>query len=164
MCLQIVSAINYLHQQNPLILHRDIKSPNYLLTNSYFIKLCDFNLSRPDTEENRIDTLEMWRTTPVWSAPEIINNIYTEKSDIYSLAIVLWEILFVKYNGYYEYPFDGDNVAMMVRLITKPELRPPLNGIPKKWKKLLEKMWDTNPTIRSSCSTILNSINKIKNH
>ena len=163
MCTQIISAIKYLHVQDPLIIHRDIKSPNYLVTIKYMIKLCDFNLSRADTKENRVGTLETWRTTPAWSAPEIINCRYTEKSDIYSLGIVLWEILFLLYNKYHRYPFVGYNeVTITTRLILDPDSRPPLENIPSEWVELLEKMWCIDPQVRPKCSKILKSINKIK--
>jgi hypothetical protein len=74
--------------QNPPILHRDIKSLNFLLTSDLRVKICDFELSRDEGEALQPpDSLH-------WMAPEVAadESAYTEKSDVYSLGVVLWEL------------------------------------------------------------------------
>eukprot|EP00463_Aulacantha_scolymantha_P001173 TRINITY_DN1830_c0_g2_i2.p1 TRINITY_DN1830_c0_g2~~TRINITY_DN1830_c0_g2_i2.p1 ORF type:complete len:81 (-),score=25.19 TRINITY_DN1830_c0_g2_i2:2-244(-) len=43
--LDVAQGMNYLHQQKPSIIHRDLKSANILLCTDYSLKVCDFGLS-----------------------------------------------------------------------------------------------------------------------
>jgi len=81
----------YLHDNN--VIHRDLKSPNILVTADWNGKITDFGGSRAAQS-----TATMTRGTAVgtvrWAAPEVhaLEN-YTEKVDVYSFGVVLWEML-----------------------------------------------------------------------
>ena len=100
MTLDIAKGMNYLHSFKPPILHRDLKSLNLLLleqvskpTDKVSVKISDFGLSR---EMLGVDSKMTGQTgTFHWMAPEVLegNSEYTYKADVYSFAIVLWEIL-----------------------------------------------------------------------
>lgn len=90
-------AVEYLHSQSPPVLHLDIKSPNFLLSKYGKVKIADLELSRRGRESELSkaglpDTLN-------WTAPEALQVkggktiIYDEKTDVYSLGCVLWEIV-----------------------------------------------------------------------
>jgi serine/threonine protein kinase len=158
-CRGAVEAVNFLHSQSPCILHRDIKSPNYLITRNYRLCLTDFNLTRSDTLENRMTTLTKWRTTAAWTAPEAFGGLYTKHADIYSLGVVLWEILYTFYNKDYRLPFGNlEPVNIVVLLIRHPETRPVIKGIHKEWQKLLNRMWSEHPKLRPSSGKVLRRI------
>ncbi|KVH88815.1 hypothetical protein Ccrd_025406 [Cynara cardunculus var. scolymus] len=73
------------------IAHRDIKSANCLVNKHWTIKICDFGLSRMMTESPMKDTSSAG--TPEWMAPELIRNEpFTEKCDIFSLGVIMWEL------------------------------------------------------------------------
>ena len=80
---------------NSKVIHRDLKPPNILLktdkTWQYVAKIADFGLSikqyLPALTERAVET-------PIWLAPEILGSCkYNEKSDIYSFAIILFELI-----------------------------------------------------------------------
>lgn len=88
--IAIANALVYLHSLAPVIIHRDLKSRNVLLTEKLTAKLSDFGLSR----EFQFDqTMTGGVGTLLWTAPEVLRGEkYSEKADIYSFGIVLSEL------------------------------------------------------------------------
>merc|ERR1712187_1099942 len=95
--------MNYLHRFNPQIIHRDLKSLTLLLDKPVsrtcqvpHVKVSDFGLARskdqdPDEDWGR---MTMNAGTNNWMAPEVIEGTrHDERVDIYSYAMVLWEII-----------------------------------------------------------------------
>lgn len=73
------------------IVHRDLKSANCLVNKHWSVKICDFGLSKIMTDAPMRDTAAAG--TPEWMAPELIRNEpYTEKCDIFSLGVIMWEL------------------------------------------------------------------------
>ncbi|XP_065851195.1 serine/threonine-protein kinase EDR1-like isoform X2 [Euphorbia lathyris] len=73
------------------IVHRDLKSANCLVNKHYTVKICDFGLSRIMTHTPIRDSSSAG--TPEWMAPELIRNEpFTEKCDIFSLGVIMWEL------------------------------------------------------------------------
>ncbi|CAJ1956708.1 unnamed protein product [Sphenostylis stenocarpa] len=73
------------------IVHRDLKSANCLVNKHWTVKICDFGLSRIMTEYPMRDSSSAG--TPEWMAPELIRNEpFTEKCDIFSLGVIMWEL------------------------------------------------------------------------
>eukprot|EP00457_Paulinella_chromatophora_P001580 gb/GEZN01001582.1/.p1 GENE.gb/GEZN01001582.1/~~gb/GEZN01001582.1/.p1 ORF type:complete len:912 (-),score=92.38 gb/GEZN01001582.1/:171-2906(-) len=84
---QVLEAINYLHSQSPPIVHRDIKLENVLLSADGNIKLGDFGLSMQNLEPTSIVG------TPGHIAPEVFLEQYTCLADIWSLGVLLLEMV-----------------------------------------------------------------------
>ncbi|CAF0914781.1 unnamed protein product [Adineta steineri] len=155
--LQAAKGINYLHQYKPQILHRDIKSPNFLLGKShdgYLVKVCDFGLAkiRSETTRQTADKARMAFTLP-WAAPEILRcERYTDKSDIYSLGIVYWEL------ATKEIPYDGyasDQITQCVR----DGQRLPINRIkPSNFDKIIKECWRHNQADRPDSTHLIEMI------
>ncbi|GAA0161002.1 non-receptor serine/threonine protein kinase [Lithospermum erythrorhizon] len=73
------------------IAHRDLKSANCLVNKHWKVKICDFGLSRVLTARPIQDSASAG--TPEWMAPELIRNEpFTEKCDIFSLGVIIWEL------------------------------------------------------------------------
>jgi len=73
------------------IVHRDLKSANCLVNKHWTVKICDFGLSRLMAESPMRDSSSAG--TPEWMAPELIRNEpFTEKCDIFSLGVIMWEL------------------------------------------------------------------------
>lgn len=89
--LQVCRAVQYAHQR--LILHSDLKPANILVTSQGQVKLLDFGISRlleDGVAQHTVDT----RFTPGYASPEQIQGgVITAGSDVYSLALVLYELL-----------------------------------------------------------------------
>lgn len=89
MAMGLASALDYLHTLSPIVIHRDVKAKNVLLTEQMDVKLIDFGVSRDKEEE----TMTAGVGTPYWTAPEVLDGRrYSEKSDIYSYGVFLSEL------------------------------------------------------------------------
>ncbi|XP_071730365.1 probable serine/threonine-protein kinase SIS8 isoform X2 [Rutidosis leptorrhynchoides] len=91
MALDVAKGMNYLHTSNPIIVHRDLKTPNLLVDNNWVVKVCDFGMSR--MKHNTFLSSKSTAGTPEWMAPEVLRNEPSnEKCDVYSFGVILWEL------------------------------------------------------------------------
>lgn len=93
---QLLDALDYLHTQNPQIIHRDIKPQNLKLTSRGQIILLDFGLAKGQASEvSRITTsASIFGYTPNYAPLEQIQGLGTDaRSDIYALGATLYHLL-----------------------------------------------------------------------
>lgn len=92
MCLDAARGVAFLHDHHKVI-HCDLKSPNFLVDGAGVLKVCDFGASQSleHPHQQRRAMPEPNRS----SAPELLANPggHTKATDVYSLALVLYEIL-----------------------------------------------------------------------
>jgi serine/threonine protein kinase len=102
--IQLASAINYLHEFNPNIIHRDIKPQNVLVSGDK-VKLADFSLSRFGNNNKLNDSLSYSRCigTIGYTSPEILQaKDYNESVDIWSFGCIVFEMLtYEKLSNYF---------------------------------------------------------------
>ncbi|CAM0910717.1 unnamed protein product [Alopecurus aequalis] len=137
--IQISKGMEYLHQNS--IIHRDLKTANILIgLHNQVVKIADFGVARLGSQEGHM-TAETG--TYRWMAPEIINHKpYDHKADIFSFAIVLWELITLKV------PYDNMTplqAALGVRQGFRLEIPP---GTHLGLSGLIEQCWDEDPDVR----------------
>ncbi|XP_076957640.1 receptor-like protein kinase FERONIA, partial [Bidens hawaiensis] len=95
-CIDIARGLAFLHRDAPTnetVIHRDIKSANILLTDNWKAKISDFGLSAITARNQKVNSLVVGTAGYVDPQAEDA-GFFTEKSDIYSLGVVLFEILY----------------------------------------------------------------------
>lgn len=92
MCIQIAEGVQYLHHQNPIVVHRDLKSLNIILDLSDNIKICDFGLTEPMLKTH----IEKKNNggSPRYMAPELFDSKakITDKIDVWSMGCIFVEV------------------------------------------------------------------------
>jgi eukaryotic-like serine/threonine-protein kinase len=133
------------------VVHRDIKPQNLMLTRSGRCKITDFGLAHMDDPTDGFALPNGAVGTPAYMAPEVIQRLpATAKSDVYSLASVLFFLLTGRP------PFASKNRAELLRMqVESPvpniaELRPDL---PESLGKILTRALSKNPDERPSADT-----------
>lgn len=112
----IAQGIRFLHAATPKVVHGDIKAKNVLIDTNFRAKVTDFGLSAKKQDSAS--------GTPYWMAPELLRGEgeNTEKSDIYALGVLLYEV----FSG--QNPYEGENYAEVLKQICDPKVnkRPPI--------------------------------------
>ncbi|XP_047311555.1 serine/threonine-protein kinase STY46-like [Impatiens glandulifera] len=150
--VDISKGMNYLHQNN--IIHRDLKAANLLMDENEVVKVGDFGVARVKAQSG-VMTAETG--TYRWMAPEVIEHKpYDHKADVFSFAIVLWELLTGKIP--YEYLTPLQAAVGVVQKGLRPTI--PKNTHPK-LTELLERCWQQDPTLRPDFSEIIDILQQI---
>ncbi|KAG2411160.1 serine/threonine-protein kinase [Vigna angularis] len=85
MALDAARGMNYLHSSTPVIVHRDLKSPNLLVDKNWVVKVCDFGLSR--MKHSTFLSSRSTAGTAEWMAPEVLRNeLSDEKKNIFEVG------------------------------------------------------------------------------
>ncbi len=91
----VCSAVTYAHQN--LIVHRDLKPSNILITKEGDVRLLDFGIAKllePDSQAPVVTITTLRVMTPEYASPEQVKGeVVTTVSDVYSLGVVLYELL-----------------------------------------------------------------------
>jgi len=90
--LQVVEGVMFLHSQQPVVVHRDLKSLNVVLDMQFNIKICDFGLT--EIMECTHITKKNNGGSPRYMAPELYDkkSKVTEKLDVWAMGCILAEI------------------------------------------------------------------------
>ncbi|XP_063748126.1 serine/threonine-protein kinase Nek1 isoform X3 [Eleginops maclovinus] len=144
--VQICLALKHVHDRK--ILHRDIKSQNIFLTKDGTVQLGDFGIARVLNS-----TVELARTcigTPYYLSPEICENKpYNNKSDIWALGCVLYEMCTLKH------AFEAGNMKNLVLKIIRGSYPPVSVHYSQDLRSLLGLLFRRSPRERPSVSCVL---------
>ena len=150
---EILQGLYYLHKNR--VIHRDLKTLNIFLTENNHIKIGDFGVSKKLINNNIY--AYTFVGTPYYLSPEICQNKpYDEKSDVWSLGVVLYELITLNK------PFDSESQMGLFMKILKGKPAPINNTIKHSYSQklinlVLENLLDKDPLTRYSIQQTINS-------
>ncbi|KAL8543759.1 hypothetical protein ACS0TY_004356 [Phlomoides rotata] len=149
MAVDVARGMNYLHCRNPPVVHRDLKSSNLLVDKSWNVKVGDFGLSK--LKYATFLTAKSGRGTPQWMAPEVLRNeLSTEKSDVFSFGVILWELVTESI------PWSDLNSLQVVGVVGFMDRRLDLpDNIDPQVSSIISECWQSNPEDRPSFEHII---------
>lgn len=138
---EVCRGMDYLHKRK--IVHRDLKAANLLMDDTGTVKIADFGVARV-MDSTGVMTAETG--TYRWMAPEVIeHNPYGQKADVFSFAIVMWELLTCKV------PYSELTPLQAAVGVVQKGLRPPMPpNAPPALAELMQQCWQRKPESRPS--------------
>lgn len=100
---QVLSAVEAAHEHG--IIHRDLKPQNILIDENKNVKITDFGIATASSENTMTQTNTVMGSVHYLSPEQARGSVATKRSDIYSLGIILFELLTGKV------PFEGENAV-----------------------------------------------------
>nr|CAD2149730.1 unnamed protein product [Meloidogyne enterolobii] len=130
--------------------HRDLAARNILLDDRLIAKISDFGLAQAAQEPAKDSAKGKF---PIkWSAPEALrHNLFTNKSDVWSFGILLWEVY-----SFGRVPYPRIPIQDVLRLVEKGYKLEPPEGTPAFIVDLMRDCWLLSPTARPTFAEILN--------
>ncbi|GMH11780.1 hypothetical protein Nepgr_013621 [Nepenthes gracilis] len=144
--LDVARGMEYVHGLG--LIHRDLKSDNLLIFSDKSIKIADFGVARIEV---RTEGMTPETGTYRWMAPEMIQHRpYTQKVDVYSFGIVLWELI----TGML--PFQNMTAVQAAFAVVNKGVRPviPTDCLPV-LAEIMTRCWDANPDVRPPFSEVV---------
>jgi len=131
------------------IIHRDVVARNFLVTQYVTIKLADFGRARyvcdDDYQAESSDVMSV-----KWSSPEVLLKCrYSTRSDVWSAAVVMWEVLT---HGHRPYSSMSDDETVMY-VLSGSRLDQPVN-CPRRLYSVMTSCWSDRPTDRPSATEL----------
>nr|XP_042137479.1 serine/threonine-protein kinase Nek11 isoform X3 [Peromyscus maniculatus bairdii] len=143
--IQLLLGVDYMHERR--ILHRDLKSKNIFLKNNQ-LKIGDFGVSRL-----LMGSCELATTltgTPYYMSPEALKHQgYDAKSDIWSLACILYEMCCM------DHAFAGSSFLSVVLNIVEGDTPSLPERYPQELNTIMERMLNKSPSLRPSAVEVL---------
>ena len=150
---QICLSLKHIHDRK--ILHRDIKSPNILLSSNGLVKLSDFGVAK--CLSFTIEKAKTFTGTPYYLSPEIVQNIpYSFKSDIWSLGVLLYEMCCLKL------PFIAKSIPLLTLKIINGQYEPIPDIYSIELKSLVNMLLTVDNQKRPTINEILSMIKYFK--
>jgi len=151
-------SVALLHTYEPRVVHRDIKASNYLVSEDWSVKLADFGEARLCAAQGLPMSLV---GSPGYMAPEIMRGKhgqaqYDHRVDVYSLSMVLWQLLTA------ERPFENEGLRVWdMEDAVLSGRRPKIPDCDAELKALIEKAWADDPSERPSAVAMVGVLERL---
>jgi serine/threonine-protein kinase len=120
---QICEALEHAHAHK--VIHRDIKPHNIMLTPAGKVKVADFGIARAATSSTLTHSGTIMGSVHYFSPEQARGGLTSEKSDIYSLGVVMYEMLAGRV------PFEGDSAITIALKHVQENVVPPRRIVPR---------------------------------
>lgn len=157
---QVAAGLSAAHKKG--IVHRDVKPHNILMTEDGIAKITDFGIAKAVTNTTIVDSGKdnVMGSVHYFSPEQAKGTNVDEKSDIYSLGIVLYEMLTGRV------PFDGDNpVTIALMQINEPVTPPSVfnHNVPPGLERIVMKAVEKQPKNRfDSADEMIDALDKME--
>ncbi|XP_066124599.1 receptor-interacting serine/threonine-protein kinase 1 isoform X1 [Saccopteryx bilineata] len=162
--METIEGMCYLHEEG--VIHKDLKPENILVDDNFHIKIADLGVASFKTwskltneehnEQRKMNSLSKKNGgTLYYMAPEHLNDINarpSEKSDVYSFAIVLWAIFANKEP--YENAICEQQLIMCIKSGNRPDVDDIIQHCPKEIISLMKQCWEADPEARPTFADI----------
>lgn len=167
MALSAVNGLAYLHEMG--VVHFDLKPDNLLLDgkmhdymgNLPSLKVADFGLSKHKWGKEFVSGVRDLRGTLPYMAPELVSDPerVSEKADVWSLGMVLWEMLTR------QVPFTHLTPQQIIAGLMVGNLQPEVpEWCEPEWRSVMESCWEVNPDHRPSLRELARRLEHIIQH
>lgn len=162
--METIEGMRYLHGKR--VIHKDLKPENILVDNDFHIKIADLGVAsfktwskltkEEDNEQRKVNSpSKINGGTLYYMAPEHLNDINarpSEKSDVYSFAIVLWAIF--AHKEPYENAICEQQLIVCIKSGNRPDVEDIIENCPKEIINIMKQCWEANPEIRPTFAGI----------
>ncbi len=153
----IASGLAHAHANN--IVHCDIKPHNILMTDDNRAKIGDFGIARAVTESTMTYSGSVMGSVHYFSPEQARGSMITPKSDVYSLGIVMYEMLTGRL------PFNGDNPVTIAMKHVEEEPVPPTSyrhKIPPMLEAIVLRAMNKNPDTRPTSADLVQELSVVE--
>lgn len=162
--METIEGMRYLHGKN--VIHKDLKPENILVDDDFHIKIADLGVAsfktwskltkEEDNKQRKVNSSSKKNGgTLYYMAPEHLNDINarpSEKSDVYSFAIVLWAIF--AHKEPYENAICEQQLIMCIKSGNRPDVEDIIENCPKEIINIMKQCWEANPEVRPTFAGI----------
>jgi len=159
LAMDIAQGMRFMHNFQPPLIHRDLKSPNVLLAteptdagySSVIAKVADFGFSRSLMLSTQLNSVGA--NNPVWLAPEVIQRkAYDGKADVYSYGVIIWEL--VSREDFLKDIFSPLAIEQAVLQGERPQIPEECLSNCPEFASLIAQCWTPKPSARPTFSKI----------
>eukprot|EP01137_Pigoraptor_chileana_P037482 Opistho-2@34630 len=156
MVLDAARGIQYLHTNNPIVLHCDLKAANLLVGDNYIVKVADFGLTKIAKKGMRAKN-----GSHLYASPEALRGCeYTVESDVYSFGIVMWEVLTAKIP--YSDKLCSHSIESVVHSIVESDIRPTIPRTPHtRYTAVMTQCWQKDPSKRPGIADVATQLDRM---
>jgi len=145
----VANGLCWIHNMEDPIIHHDLKPSNILLDEDNNAKIGDFGLSILKKQNEKVRS---FTGSVLWMAPEILRNEeHDEKSDIYSLGLICWQMITNEILPYKEF---NRGINIFIEKISEERVRPSIQRVPICFRDLLDRLWHHDPYLRPMAGEI----------
>ncbi|RNF22455.1 putative serine/threonine-protein kinase Nek1, putative,protein kinase [Trypanosoma conorhini] len=145
---ELLCALAYLHSRS--IVHRDLKTSNIFLTEKNHVKLGDFGVCTVLTSTSV--AAHSMIGTPLYFSPEVCaEEDYDERSDVWSLGVVFYEMCTLRH------PFEAEHLPGLIQQILTKEVAPFNTGLDARFEEIVRGMLKKDPRDRPTAQDLIDN-------